>query len=71
MIKREDEGAAVGIEGGRGVLARKTAAQHQDNYRAFVTTEQMLFDQSNKDPLTFVEEKRPLFSAKRQRLTKP
>jgi hypothetical protein len=53
------------------VLARKTAAQHQDNRRAFVTTNGCFPSKATKDPLAFVEERRPLFSAKRQRSTKP
>jgi hypothetical protein len=48
-------------------MARKTAAQHRDNCRAFVTTNGCFPSKATKDPLTFVEERRPLFSAKRQR----
>jgi hypothetical protein len=59
---------ADGREGWRTLLARKTAAQHQDNRRAFVTTNGCFPSKATKDPLTFVEERRPLFSAKRQRL---
>jgi hypothetical protein len=48
-------------------LARKTAAQHQDNRRAFVTTNGCFPSKATKDSLAFVEENRPFFSAKRQR----
>jgi hypothetical protein len=50
------------------VLAHKTAAQHQDNRRAFVTTNGCFPSKATKDSLAFVEDGRLLFSAKRQRL---
>jgi hypothetical protein len=61
-----DEGDGV-AHGMLSVLARKTAAQHRDNCRAFVTTNGCFPSKATKDPLTFVEERRPLFSVKRQR----
>ena len=53
------------------LLPRKFDARHHDNRRTIVTTKRLLSEQSNKGPLTFVEEKRPLFSAKRQRSPNP